>query len=89
PAQYQKLLMDAKTDAYAALRSAYSAKDKVNIPKWKKKLTMVQYTDAELDRFREVGGQPVYDKWIAANKDKFDAKALLNFVMTTAKAAKK
>ena len=89
PAQYQKLLMDAKSDAYSALRTAYSAKDKVNIPKWKKRLTMVQYTDAELDRFREVGGQPVYDKWIAANKDKFDAKALLEFVMKTAKAAKK
>lgn len=88
PEQYRKLLMDAKEDAYAALRAAYSAKDDVNIPKWKKKLTMVKYTDAELDRFREIGGQPVYDKWIAANKDKFDAKALLDFVMKTAKDAK-
>jgi TRAP-type C4-dicarboxylate transport system substrate-binding protein len=86
PEQYRKLLLDAKDDAYEALRAAYSAKDKVNIPKWKSKLIMVKYTDEELAGFRKVGGQPVYDKWIATNKDKFDAKGLLDFVMKTAKS---
>jgi len=86
PEQYQKLLVDTKDEAYEALRAAYSAKDKINIPKWKTKLKMVKYTDEELSGFRKVGGQPVYDKWIAANKDKFDAKGLLDFVMKTAKA---
>lgn len=87
PPQYQKLLMDARDEAYEALRAAYSATDNVNIPKWKKKLTVIEYSDADLDNFRKIGGQPVYDKWVNANKDKFDAQALLDFVMKTAKAA--
>ena len=88
PEQYRKLLTDAKDDAYAALKAAYKKKDDVNIPKWRKSKTEVKYTAADLDNFRKVGGQPVYDKWIAANKDKFDAKGLLDFVMKTAKDAK-
>lgn len=87
PPQYQKLMMEAKEEAYKALKAAYKKKDDVNIPKWRKSKTEVKYTDAELAKFREVAGQPVYDKWIAANKDKFDSKALFDFVMKTAKSA--
>jgi len=87
PPQYQKLMMEAKEEAYKALKSAYKKKDDENIPKWRKAKTEIKYTDAELAKFREIAGQPVYDKWIAANKDKFDSKALFDFVMKTAKAA--
>jgi TRAP-type C4-dicarboxylate transport system substrate-binding protein len=87
PPQYKKLMEEAKDLAYESLRTAYKKKDDVLVPKWRKAKTEVKYTDAELAKFREVAGQPVYDKWIAANKDKFDAKSLLDFVMETAKKA--
>ncbi|MDA7949133.1 MAG: TRAP transporter substrate-binding protein DctP [Hyphomicrobiaceae bacterium] len=86
PEQYRKLLTDAKDEAYSALKAAYKKKDDVNIPKWRKTKTEIKYTDAELDNFRKVGGQPVYEKWVATNKDKFDAQSLLDFVIETAKS---
>ena len=45
----------------------------------------IKYTDAELARFRKIGGQPVYTAWVAKHKDKFDAKALLDAVLAAAK----
>lgn len=85
PPQYQKLMLEAKEEGYAALKAAYSAKDKVNLPKWRKFLKEVKYSDAELAKFRQIGGQPVYDKWVETNKDKFDSKALLDAVFAAAK----
>ena len=85
PPQYQKLMMEAKELGYEALRNAYSSKDKENLPKWRKHLTEVKYTDAELAKFRKVGGQPVYDSWVAKYKDKFDSKAVLDAVFAAAK----
>ena len=85
PPQYQKLMMEAKELGYEALRNAYSSKDKENLPKWRKHLTEVKYTDAELAKFRKVGGQPVYDAWVAKYKDKFDSKAVLDAVFAAAK----
>ena len=35
--------------------------------------------------FREVAGQPVWDDWVAANKDQFDAQAVLDLVLSLAK----
>jgi TRAP-type C4-dicarboxylate transport system substrate-binding protein len=87
PAQYKKLMDEAKELAYGSLKAAYKNKDDVLVPKWRKSKKEIKYSAAELAKFREVAGQPVYDKWIAANKDKFDAKALLDFVMDTAKKA--
>ncbi|MDD9877475.1 MAG: TRAP transporter substrate-binding protein DctP [Magnetovibrio sp.] len=86
PDQYKKLMNQAKEKGYAALKAAYSAKDKVNLPKWRKHLKEVSYTDAELAQFRKVGGQPVYDDWVNKNKDKFDSKALLDAVFAAAKS---
>jgi len=85
PPQYQKLMMEAKEIGYAALKEAYSSKDKENLPKWRKHLTEVVYTDAELANFQKIGGQPVYDKWVADNKDKFDAQGLLDTMLAAAK----
>lgn len=87
PPQYKKLMDEAKEEAYSALKAAYAKKDDVLIPQWRKQLKEIKYSDAELAKFREIAGQPVYDKWIEANKDKFDAKGLLDFVMQTAKKA--
>ena len=85
PEQYKKLMYDAREKGYAALKAAYSAKDKINLPKWRKYMKEIKYSDAELANFRKVGGQPVYDAWIAKHKDKFDAKAMLDAVLAAAK----
>jgi len=85
PAAYKKVMMEGKEMGYAALKAAYSAKDKVNLPRWRKALKEIKYSDAELAEFRKVGGQPVYDDWVAKNKDKFDSKAMLAAVFAAAK----
>lgn len=85
PPQYQKLMTEAKDMGYAALKAAYGAKDKVNLPRWRANLKEVRYTDAELAEFRRVGGQPVYDDWVAKNKGKFDSAAMLKAVMDAAR----
>jgi TRAP-type C4-dicarboxylate transport system substrate-binding protein len=85
PEQYKKLMYEAREKGYAALKAAYSAKDKVNLPKWRKKLTEIKYSDAELARFQAAGGQPVYDKWVAKYKGEFDSQGLLNAVLAAAK----
>ena len=78
-------MYDAREKGYAALKAAYSAKDSVNLPKWRKKMTEIKYSDAELGRFQKAGGQPVYDKWVAKHKGEFDAKAMLDAVLAAAK----
>ena len=85
PAQYKKLMEEAREEGYAALKTAYTSKDKVNLPKWRKHLKEIKYSDAELAGFQKVGGQPVYDKWINANKGKFDSKAVFDAMMAAAK----
>lgn len=85
PPQYQKLMNEAKELGYAALKKAYSSKDEENLPKWRKHLKEVKYSDAELANFRKVGGQPIYDAWVADNQGKFDAKALMDAMLAAAK----
>ncbi|MGB7184735.1 MAG: TRAP transporter substrate-binding protein DctP [Burkholderiaceae bacterium] len=88
PAQYKKLMEEGRDLGYESLRKAYKAKDDELIPKWRKTKTEIVYSDEELAKFRKIAGQPVYDKWVADNKDKFDAASLLKFVMDTAAASK-
>jgi TRAP-type mannitol/chloroaromatic compound transport system substrate-binding protein len=89
PPQYQKLLQDVLPEANAAQIKAYVDIDKVNLPMFRSRLTEVLYTEAELKRFREVAGQPVWDKWVADNQGKFDAKGVLEAVVTGIEKAKK
>lgn len=87
PDQYKKLLMDLKPEAYKVQIKAYDDIDAKNLPMFRSKLKEIVYTDAQLKEFRTIGGQPVWDEWIAANKDKFDAKGLLDLVTTEADKA--
>jgi TRAP-type C4-dicarboxylate transport system substrate-binding protein len=87
PDQYKKLLMDLKPEAYKVQIKAYDDIDATNLPMFRSKLKEIVYTDAQLKEFRTIGGQPVWDEWIAANKDKFDAKGLLDLVTTEADKA--
>ncbi|MGH8670249.1 MAG: TRAP transporter substrate-binding protein DctP [Burkholderiales bacterium] len=89
PAQYRKLFDEARPMVKKALIDAYSAADKKNIPLFKKRLTFITYTEAELADFHRVGAQPVWDKWVAETSAKgFPAKELLKLIFDTAKAKK-
>jgi TRAP-type C4-dicarboxylate transport system substrate-binding protein len=89
PEQYQKLIMDSKDEVYEAQVQAYIDIDKVNLPILEEKLKAVTYTDAQLEEFRQVAGKPVWDAWVAENKDNFDAQGLLDLVFETAAKTKK
>jgi TRAP-type mannitol/chloroaromatic compound transport system substrate-binding protein len=81
PPQYKKLLDEAKEPAYAHIIKAYVDIDKVNVPMFKKKLTEIAYTDAQLKEFQDQVGRPVWDKWVADNKGKFDAQNVLDTLL--------
>ena len=92
PPQYQKLLMEAQPEANKAMIVAYREADKVNLPAFKQKLTEVRYSEADLKKFRESAGKPVWDKWVADNKAKFDSQGVLDALLKeleTAAAEKK
>jgi hypothetical protein len=75
------LLDEAKEPAYAALIKAYVDIDKVNLPLFKSKLTEIVYTDADLKQFQDKIGRPVWDKWVADNKGKFDSQNVLDTLL--------
>lgn len=88
PDQYKKLLADNKELALDTQLAAYAAADEKNLPMFKENLTEIVYTDDQLAKFKEVAGQPVWDEWVAANKDKFDAQDVLDSVFKFAEEAK-
>jgi hypothetical protein len=55
---------------------------------FKQKLTEIRYSDADLKGFQEIAGKPVWDKWIADNQAKFDAKGVLDTLLKEIEAAK-
>jgi len=67
---------------------AYEEADKVNMPLFKQKLSEIRYSDADLKRFQEIAGKPVWDKWVADNQAKFDAKAVLDTLLNELAKAK-
>lgn len=88
PDQYKKLLNDNKDLALDTQLAAYAAADEKNLPMFKENLTEIVYSDEQLAKFKEVAGQPVWDEWIAANKDKFDAQDVLDSIFKFAEEAK-
>jgi TRAP-type mannitol/chloroaromatic compound transport system substrate-binding protein len=88
PPQYQKLLMEAQPEANKAMIAAYREADKVNLPLFKQKLQEIKYSDADLKKFEQIGGKPIWDKWVADNQSKFDAKGVLEALLKEIAAAK-
>ena len=88
PDQYKKLLDDNKDLALDTQLAAYAAADEKNLPMFKENLTEIVYSDEQLAKFKEVAGQPVWDEWVAANKDKFDAQNVLDSIFKFAEEAK-
>jgi TRAP-type mannitol/chloroaromatic compound transport system substrate-binding protein len=89
PPQYKKLLEDLRPEINEVYFKVYDAADKKNLPMFEKKLQKITYSEAELERFHKVAGKPVWDEWVAKNKDQFDAQGVLDAVFTLAKEAKK
>ncbi len=81
PAEYRKLLDEAKEPAYAHLIKAYVDIDKVNEPLFRSKLTEIVFTEADLKKFEDSVGRPVWEKWVADNKGRFDAQNVLDTLL--------
>ena len=87
PAQYQKLFEEARPKVKQALVKAYGAADEKNLPLFKRRLTFVTYTPAELAKFHQVGAKPVWDAWVAEMSAKgIPARELFDLIFATAKA---
>jgi len=87
PPQYQTLLMDNREMVMEIEQAAYAEQDKKNLPEFEKNMTKIVYSEEELARFKEIAGQPVWDEWIAANADKFDAQSVFDAVWEYAEEA--
>jgi TRAP-type mannitol/chloroaromatic compound transport system substrate-binding protein len=81
PPQYRKVLEEAKEPAYAHLINSYVEIDKVNLPLFRSKLTEIVFTEAELKKFEDTVGRPVWEKWVADNKGRFDAQNVLDTLL--------
>jgi len=91
PAEWKKALMNAKAGAYDALANGSIEADKANLPMFKKQgLIEVRYTEEQLERFREVGGRPVWDSWVKETEAKgLPGQELLDFILAETRKAKK
>ena len=89
PQQYQDLLMGLKDEVTQAMIDKYVAADEKNLPEFEAKMTKIVYDDATLAEFAEKAGKPVWEKWVADNKDKFDAQSVLDQLFALIDEAKK
>lgn len=87
PEQYRKLLHDVKEQVDRAQIQAYIDIDKKNLPMLEQRLEEVTYTEAQLEEFRRIAAKPVWDEWVAENKDKFDAQGVLDLLLASARKA--
>ncbi|MCB1549029.1 MAG: C4-dicarboxylate TRAP transporter substrate-binding protein, partial [Hyphomicrobiaceae bacterium] len=88
PPQYRQLLQDVLPAAYDAQIKAYKDIDAKNLPMFRAKLKEVKYSAAELKRFADFAGKPVWDKWVDDNKGKFDSKGVLTTILAEIEKAR-
>jgi len=88
PKQYQDLVMSLKDEVTQAMIDKYVAADEKNLPEFEKTMHKIVYDEATLAKFQEVAGKPVWEKWVADNKDKFDAQGVLDRMWELVKEAK-
>jgi TRAP-type C4-dicarboxylate transport system substrate-binding protein len=81
PPAYQKLVLEARPEAEQAMIAAYRDADKKNLPLFKARLTEVVYSEDDLKKFRDQAAKPIWDKWVATNQSKFDAKGVLDTLL--------
>lgn len=89
PAEYKKLLEDARPGQYKAGKEVYRLADEKNLPLFDKMgLERINFTPEMLKPYQEKGGKPVWDKWVEENKAKgLPAQEALDLILKTAKEA--
>jgi TRAP-type C4-dicarboxylate transport system substrate-binding protein len=87
PQQYKDLLMSQREMVMDAEQAAYAKQDQKKLPLFEKTLTKITYFDEQLAEFRKLAGEPVWNEWIAANADKFDAQGVFDAIRTCDKEA--
>ena len=89
PAEYKKLMEEAKPQFYKVAKEAYRKADERDIPLFDKAgLERITFTPETLKPFVDKAGKPVWDKWVADNKAKgLPAQEALDMILKTAKAA--
>ena len=87
PKQYQALMNSLKPGMYKAMAIAYGKKDVENLANWPKKMKAITISEAEMANFRKIGGEPLWNQWVKENQKHFDARALMDLVLSTAKEA--
>lgn len=85
PAQYQKLINDAKAEVDREQVKAYVEIDKKNLPLFQQRLKPVTYTKAQLEEFQRVAGKPVWNKWVEENKGRFNGQELIDVILKVAR----
>ena len=84
PGEYQKMMMDARSVAYDALKAAYAEADAKWIPIYKERMEVINYTPEQSAEFKKLAAQPVWDEWVEKYKGRFDSQAVLDFVLSMA-----
>ena len=87
PAEYKKILEDAKPEAYRLQREAYDEADKKAIPLFeKRKLEVIKITPEMREKLIATAGRPVWDQWVAeVDKQGLPGKEALELVLSLAK----
>ncbi|RAH99783.1 C4-dicarboxylate ABC transporter substrate-binding protein [Acuticoccus sediminis] len=84
PQQYKDLLAEIQPELLEVYRKAYDEADAKFLPRFQERLEEITYTDEQLAAFREAAGEPVWHEWVEANKDQFDAQAVLDLTLELA-----
>ena len=90
PKEYKQIMADVTPGSYRAMIDSYAAKDKVNLANWRAnpKLTEVKFSEEDLEKFRALGGKPVWDQWVKENKQYVPtAQELMDLVISTAQGS--
>ncbi len=87
PAEYKKILEDARPEAYKLQREAYAAADEKSFPLFeKRKLEVVKISPEMREKLISVAGKPVWDKWVAETEAKgLPGKEALELVLSLIK----
>ncbi len=87
PAEYKKILEEARDEAYKLQREAYVEADKKSIPLFeKRKLEVVKISPEMRQKLISTAGKPVWDKWVADTEAKsLPGKEALDLVISLAK----
>lgn len=89
PAEYKKLLEEARPGLYKVAKEAYRKADERDIPMFDKAgLERITIDPETLKTFEQKAGKPIWDKWVADNKAKgLPAQEALDLVLKVAKEA--